>query len=93
MKLTAQNIHDFYSPFPCERRLFYRFTGEGEALSGPFEQVLFMLGHRHEKNHVNSLEEYFDVSKLLRNQQAKKTKELIQDNTPIIYQGLLMLMK
>ena len=90
MKLTTQNVYDFYSPSPCERRLFYRFIGEKEAPPGPFEQVIFMLGHRHEKNHVNSLGEYFDVSKLLRNQQAQKTKELIQDNAPIIYQGLLV---
>ncbi len=89
MKLTAQNIYDFYSPSLCERRLFYRFIGEKEALPGPFEQVIFMLGQRHEKNHINSLGEYADVSKVLRRQQPKKTKELIQNNTPVIYQGAL----
>jgi len=89
MKLTVQNIYDFYSPSLCERRLFYRFIGEKEAPPGPFEQVIFMLGQRHEKNHVNSLGEYIDVSKVSRDQQSKKTKELIQNNTSIIYQGVL----
>lgn len=48
-----------------------------------------MLGQRHEKNHVNSLGEYIDVSEVSRDQQLKKTKELIQNNTSIIYQGVL----
>lgn len=90
MKLTTQNIYDFYYPSQCERRLFYCFTGEEEAPPGPFEQVLFGLGKRHEKNHINSLGEYVDVSKVLRDQQAKKTIELIKGNTPIIYQGVLV---
>lgn len=90
MKLTTQNIYDFYSPSPCERRLFYRFTGEKEAPPGPFEEVLLKIGQRHEENHINSLGKYVDVSKIPREQQTEKTKELIQNKTPIIYQGVLM---
>lgn len=90
MKLTTQNIYDYYSPSQCERRLFYRFTGEEEAPPGPFQEVLFTLGRRHEENHINSLSEYFDVSEIPLNQQAEKTKELIHINTPIIYQGVLI---
>jgi len=89
MKLTTQNIYDLYSPSLCERRLFYRFIREEETPPGPFEEVIFMLGQRHEKNHVNSLGEYIDVSKVLRRQQPEKTKQLIQNNTPVIYQGVL----
>ncbi len=89
MKLTTKNIYDLYSPSPCERRLFYRFIREEETPPGPFEEVIFMLGRRHEKNHVNSLAEYADVSKVLRRQQPEKTKQLIQNNTPVIYQGVL----
>jgi len=89
MKLTTQNIYDLYSPSLCERRLFYRFTREEETPPGPFEEVIFMLGHRHERNHINSLGEYVNVSKVLRDQQPEKTKQLIQNNTPVIYQGAL----
>lgn len=89
MKLTTQNIYDLYSPSLCERRLFYRFFREEETTPGPFEEVIFMLGHRHEKNHINSLGEYVNVSKVLRNQQPEKTQQLIQNNTPVIYQGVL----
>jgi len=89
MRLTTQNIYDLYSPSLCEKRLFYRFIREKETPPGPFEEVIFMLGHRHEKNHINSLGEYIDVSKVLRRQQPEKTKELIQNNTPVIYQGAL----
>ncbi len=89
MKLTTQNIYDLHSPSLCERRLFYRFIREEETTPGPFEEVMFMLGHRHEKNHINSLGEYVDVSKVLRDQQPEKTKQLIQNNTSLIYQGAL----
>ncbi len=89
MKLTTQNIYDLYSPSLCERRLFYRSIREEETPPGPFEEVIFMLGHRHEKNHINSLREYVDVSKILRDQQPETTKQLIQNNTPVIYQGVL----
>jgi predicted RecB family nuclease len=90
MRLTTQHIYDFYSPSQCERRLYYRFTEAEEAPPGPFQEVLFRLGHGHEENHINSLGEYFDVSKIPRDQQAEKTKELIHINTPIIYQGVLI---
>lgn len=90
MRLTTQHIYDFYSPSQCERRLYYRFKGEKEAPPGPFQEVLFTLGQRHEENHINSLGEYFAVSKIPRDQQAEKTKELIHINTPIIYQGVLI---
>lgn len=89
MKLTVHNIYDYYSPSPCERRLYYRFKGEKEAPLSPFEEVIIKLGEKHEKNHIRSLGEFFDVSKISRNQRAIKTIELFQKNTPIIYQGVL----
>jgi predicted RecB family nuclease len=90
MKLTANNIYDYYSPSICEKRLYYRFIGEKESPPGPFEEVIFMLGQRHEKNHVNSLGEYYDVSKLPYDRRATKTRELIENRTPVIYQGVLI---
>jgi predicted RecB family nuclease len=90
MRLTTQHIYDFYSPSQCERRLYYRFKGEEETPPGPFQEVLFTLGRRHEENHINSLGEYFDISKVLHDKQAEKTKELIHSNTPILYQGVLI---
>lgn len=89
MKLTVQNIYDYYSPSICEKRLYFRFRREKESPPGPFEKVIFMLGERHEKSHVNSLGEYSDVSMIQRDQQAIKTKEWIQSKKPIIYQGVL----
>ena len=90
MKLTVQNIYDYYSPYPCEKRLYYRFKGEKEAPPGPFEEVLFMLGERHEKNHISTLGEYYDVSKFPYEQRAAKTIEAIGNSIPIIYQGVLV---
>jgi len=89
MKLTAHNIYDYYSPTLCEKRLYYRFKEEEETSLSPFEEVIIRLGEKHEKNHINSLGEFFDVSSIPGDQQAGKTMELIRSNTPIIYQGLL----
>lgn len=89
MKLTVQNIYDYFRPYICEKRLYFRFKGEKESPPGPFEEVIFILGERHEKNHISSLGEYHDVSKLPRGQQVVKTRELIQNNIPVIYQGVL----
>lgn len=89
MKLTVHNIYDYYSPSICEKRLYYRFMGEKETPLGPFEEVIIKLGERHEKNHINSLGEYSDVSMFPSDQRGQKTVELIQKNTHIIYQGVL----
>ena len=55
MKLSVGNIYDLFSPTECEKRLFYRYKGEEETPPGPFEEVILMLGKRHEENHINSL--------------------------------------
>jgi predicted RecB family nuclease len=89
MKLTVHNLYDYYSPSICEKRLYYRFMGGKETPLGPFEEVIIKLGERHEKNHINSLGEYSDVSMFPSVQRGQKTVELIQKNTHIIYQGVL----
>ncbi|MCK4395482.1 TM0106 family RecB-like putative nuclease [candidate division WOR-3 bacterium] len=89
MKLIVDNIYDYFRPSICEKRLYYRYKGEEETPPGPFEEVILMLGKRHEENHINSLGEYVNVSNLPREQRSQKTKELIQNNIPIIYQGIL----
>ena len=89
MKIAAHNIYDYYSPTRCEKRLYYRFKGEEESQLTPFEEVITRLGEKHETAHIDSLGEYFNVSDLPYRQRAVKTKELIQKQTQIIYQGLL----
>ena len=89
MKLSVGNIYDLFSPTECEKRLYYRYKGEEEIPPGPFEEMLFKLGARHERSHINSLGEYSDVSKLPQNQRTEKTRELIKNNESIIYQGVL----
>ena len=88
MNITTQNIYDLFSPTKCEKRLFYRFNGEKEAEPGPFEELLFKLGQRHEQNHINSLGGYVDLSAMPYDEQIRKTKESINSNVPIIYQGI-----
>jgi len=89
MKLTAHNIYDYYSPTRCEKRLYFRFKGEKETPLSPFEEVILKLGKKHEEKHISSLGKFVDVSLIPADQKAAKTMDLIQNNTQIIYQGLL----
>jgi predicted RecB family nuclease len=90
MKIRVQNIYDLHSPSFCERRLYYRFRGEEEAVPSPFEELIFKLGKRHELAHVNSLGEYLDVTGFPREQQEEKTMKAIGEGVSVIYQGLFI---
>jgi len=90
MRLTAENIYDLYSPSYCHRRLFYRFNHEKEAPPGPFEQIILELGKRHERDHINSLGRFVDLSSGSLEERALRTVALINNGAPIIYQGVLI---
>ena len=89
MRLTAENIYDLYTPSYCHRRLFYRFNHEKEAPPSPFEQIILELGKRHERDHINSLGRFVDLSSGSLEERASRTVEQINKGTPVIYQGVL----
>jgi len=90
IKLTAENIYDLYSPKYCRRRLFYRFNNREEIPPGPFEQVIFELGKRHEQDHINFLGRFVDLSSGSLQERASRTIEQLNKGIPIIYQGVLL---
>ena len=54
VRLTASDFYTFFRPSRCENRIYLKKIGKEEAPLGPYEEVLFRLGERHEKCHLAS---------------------------------------
>jgi len=86
MNLTASDIYGYYQPAVCARRIYLRHVGEPEAEPGPYEQILFRLGKRHETDHLVSLGEVEDLSSVDFREAVQRTKDLIRRGARVIYQ-------
>jgi len=89
LNLTAQNIYDLYVPSECEKRLYFRFHGEKETETDPFQEVLFDLGKRYEQEHLKTLTGVIDLSSVPVDDRINETKKAIENKAPVIYQGAL----
>lgn len=89
MNFSASDIYSLYSPSLCERRVFLRAHHVPEAEAGDFEKLIFELGRRHEKNHLESFPQYVDLTEGAFNSRIARTREAISDRADVIYQGVL----
>jgi predicted RecB family nuclease len=71
--------------FKCDLRLYLQLKGVEPVPPSAFEQVLFRLGQRHEKNHLSTFPEFTDLT----GQPSERTLEEIRKESPVIYQGEL----
>ncbi|MFI5294395.1 MAG: TM0106 family RecB-like putative nuclease [Thermodesulfovibrionales bacterium] len=85
LQITPSYFYSLYSPSSCELRLYLNCKGVEPAPPGAFEQVIFRLGKRHEKNHLATFPEFFDLTGM----PAEKSLEEIRKGSPVIYQGSL----
>lgn len=83
LEITPSDFYSLYSPSRCELRLYLKQTKIEPAPPGAFEQVLFRLGQRHEKNHLRTFPEVSDLT----GKPAERTLEEIRKGSPVIYQG------
>lgn len=88
-RLTASDFYTFFRPSKCELRIYLKAIGKEEAPPGPYEQVLFRLGERHEVSHLESFPEYEDLSEGTLEAREEKTKEALKRNASVIYQAVL----
>jgi predicted RecB family nuclease len=86
--LSASDIYSLYNPSPCERRVFLCFHDEPEAEAGDFEKLIYELGRRHEKNHLESFPQYADLTLGDINDRIARTRKAISDKADVIYQGV-----
>jgi predicted RecB family nuclease len=87
MLLKASEPYSLHNPSTCERRVFLRHQGEHEESPGPYEQVLRILGDRHEKSHLETFPTVVDLSKTSPDERERRTQEEVQKGAAVIYQG------
>jgi predicted RecB family nuclease len=93
MRLIASDIVTRYRPNPCDLRVWLRHRGEPEREATEFEEVLHRLGERHEREHLASLGEYLDLSRLAEEDRIRKTLDAIAGRVPVIYQPAFRVMQ
>jgi predicted RecB family nuclease len=89
VRLNASDFYTFFRPSKCELRIYLRQKGKKEAPPGPYEEVLFRLGERHEASHLASFEHYADLREGSLEERENKTKDAVQQGAKIIYQAVL----
>jgi predicted RecB family nuclease len=86
MRLIATDIITQYRPNPCDLRVWLRHQGESQRDPTEFEQVLYRLGDRHEREQLATLGPYLDLSGLAEEVRVRRTSEAIAHRVPVIYQ-------
>jgi predicted RecB family nuclease len=87
MRLVATDIITRYRPNPCDLRVWLRHRGEPQREPTEFEQVLYRLGDRHERDHIATLGTCLDLSGISEEDRLRRTLEAIIDRVPVIYQA------
>jgi hypothetical protein len=87
MRLIATDIITHYRPNPCDLRVWLRHQGEPQREPTEFEQVLYRLGDRHEREHLATLGPCLDLSRFAEEERVGKTAQAIADKAPVIYQA------
>lgn len=90
MNLTASDIYSLHSPSKCPGRVYYRQHGYEEAAPGPFEQVIFRLAERHEREHLGTFPHAVDLSEGPISERSRRTLDAINQGSQVIYQGVLI---
>lgn len=89
MRISVQIIYNLFAPSYCERRLFFAYNNIKPLEPGPFEQLIYKLGLRHEENYLRSIGKYADASRGRLKERIAITKKYIAEKVPIIYQGVI----
>ena len=89
LRLTASDFYTYFRPSKCELRIYLKSIGMLEGPPGPFAEILFKLGDRHEKAHLATFPKYADLSEGNFRERINRTKQEIQKGTPALYQAVL----
>lgn len=89
MRLTASDIITFYRPTFCPLRVYLHEQRIPKAEPSAFEEILQILGQRHEQSHLATLGAYEDQSAVPSDQRAERTMGAIRNRIAVIYQGEL----
>ncbi|MFZ3136546.1 MAG: TM0106 family RecB-like putative nuclease [Thermodesulfovibrionales bacterium] len=85
LKIKPSYFYTLYRPSKCDLRLYLQQKGLEPAPPSEFEQLIFRLGQRHEKNHLSTFPAFTELT----GKPAERTLEEIRRGSPVIYQGEL----
>jgi len=88
--ITASKLYNFMK---CEHRVWRDKYGPQEekiAETNPFVQLLWDRGVQHEKEVIQNLGEYIDISEGTLEERFNKTLSALNQKSPLIYQGVLI---
>jgi uncharacterized protein len=85
-QMSASIFYEFYRPSRCELRPWLIAHAATAAPPGPFEQVLFRLGQRHEASHLAELGPHTDLRGGSIAQRAERTLAAIGLGDRVLYQ-------
>ena len=89
LRLTASDFYTYSRPSKCELRIYLKEIGEEGSPPGPYDQVLFKLGKRHEVSHLATFPEYEDLREGSLEDRKERTKEALKHGASVIYQAVL----
>jgi len=89
IRLTASDLYTYFRPSKCEARIYLKSIGMEEEPPGPFDEILFRLGERHEKAHLATFTGYANFREGKIEDRVIKTRHEIQKGTPVLYQAVL----
>lgn len=89
MRVTASDFYTYHRPSECDLRVFLREKGGNEAAPGPYEEVLFRLGQRHERAHLATFPTVLDLSGVDLLSREQRTRKAVEQGAPVIYQAVL----
>lgn len=88
-RLTPSDFYALCRPSRCNLRIYLRDKGIEEAPPGAFDEVIRILGQRHENEHLQTFPSYVDLSSGTEEQRESRTREEVGKGAAVIYQALL----
>ncbi|MCH8823251.1 MAG: TM0106 family RecB-like putative nuclease [Planctomycetes bacterium] len=90
MRLSASDFQTKFRPSECDLRIYLRNQNIPEAEPGPYEQVLRILGQRHEERHLATFEIVVDLSQGSEDERFAQSLKAIEAGKQVLYQPVLI---
>jgi len=89
-RLAASDFYTYFRPSKCDLRVYFKASGKEEAPHGPYEEVLFRLGEKHEVSDLATFPKVVDLHAGTLQERLSKTAETIEAGATIIYQAVFI---
>jgi len=87
VQITVSDVASLYRPSKCERRVYLQTQDIAQSEATAYDECLRKMGINHEQQHLATLGEYVDLSKLSREKRIEATAKAISEGAAVIYQG------